>query len=171
MEKLALNPYVRGPRKGVSRKRTSLGKVLRKIASDSDLPDKIQRPLVRHMGGGLWRLEEKYELFGSSVEPGYIFDGASIPRPFWWWTTPTGEAFLAGLIHDKDYDGSARITRREADAKFYRNLRRTGIRITMAYAMWLGVRGFGWIPWNRHVREYKEDGMKSTMKLVLARAA
>ncbi len=37
------------------------------------------------------------------IPAGFIFDGASIPRPLWWFLSPTGILLLPGLIHDFGY--------------------------------------------------------------------
>ncbi len=47
------------------------------------------------------RILGNYQLF--IIPKGFIFDGASIPKPFWPLLSPTGYLFLAGLIHDFVY--------------------------------------------------------------------
>lgn len=37
------------------------------------------------------------------VPKGFIFDGASIPRPLWWLLSPTGLLLIPSLIHDFAY--------------------------------------------------------------------
>ena len=37
------------------------------------------------------------------IPAGFIFDGASIPRIFWWFLSPTGLLLIPGLIHDFAY--------------------------------------------------------------------
>ena len=37
------------------------------------------------------------------IPKGFIFDGASIPRPFWFFLSPTGLFMIPGLIHDYAY--------------------------------------------------------------------
>ncbi len=37
------------------------------------------------------------------IPKGFIFDGASIPRPFWFLLPPTGLLLIPGLIHDFAY--------------------------------------------------------------------
>ena len=33
------------------------------------------------------------------IPKGFEFDGASIPRPFWWILSPVGLLFIPGLVH------------------------------------------------------------------------
>ena len=55
-----------------------------------------------------WELLEDYEIevpgYGTIMVPaGFIFDGASVPRPFWSFLSPTGLLFIPGLFHDYGY--------------------------------------------------------------------
>jgi len=38
-----------------------------------------------------------------TIPKGYVFDGASIPRPFWFLLSPTGLLLIPALIHDYGY--------------------------------------------------------------------
>jgi hypothetical protein len=37
------------------------------------------------------------------IPEGFIFDGASVPRPLWAIMSPTGLMFIAGMFHDFGY--------------------------------------------------------------------
>jgi len=37
------------------------------------------------------------------LHQGFVFDGASIPRPFWFFLSPVGLLLIPGLIHDYGY--------------------------------------------------------------------
>jgi len=58
-----------------------------------------------------WKLLENFnfEIFVDNstiivtIPKGYIFDGASIPRPFWFLLSPTGLLLIPALIHDYGY--------------------------------------------------------------------
>jgi hypothetical protein len=55
-----------------------------------------------------WKLIEEYCIYipglGLVVIPvDFIFDGASIPRIFWFFLSPVGLLFIPGLIHDFGY--------------------------------------------------------------------
>ncbi|MCK5613311.1 DUF1353 domain-containing protein [Candidatus Pacearchaeota archaeon] len=55
-----------------------------------------------------WKLLEDYVIeipgYGFIMVPaGFIFDGASIPRMFWTFLSPTGLLFIPGIFHDYGY--------------------------------------------------------------------
>lgn len=56
-----------------------------------------------------WELSEDWEYKLPEDEPvivipkGFVFDGASIPRPLWGLLSPTGLLLVPGLIHDFAY--------------------------------------------------------------------
>lgn len=37
------------------------------------------------------------------IPAGFVFDGASIPRPLWWVLSPVGLLLIPGLVHDFAY--------------------------------------------------------------------
>lgn len=47
-----------------------------------------------------YKLNDKTEII---IPEGFIFDGASIPRPFWALLSPVGLLLISGLIHDYGY--------------------------------------------------------------------
>ena len=56
----------------------------------------------------LWEVVEDYYFILPSgteivIPKGFVMDGASIPRPFWFLLSPTGLLLIAGLIHDYGY--------------------------------------------------------------------
>ena len=110
--------------------------------------------------GGRIRLLEDYE----GVPAGFVSDGASVPRFFW---RVVGHPFETDAIgpsvkHDWHYSALAerssainagegaqlaQLSRAEADAQYYSDLRRNGVGVPRATAYWLGVRLFGWMRW------------------------
>jgi hypothetical protein len=56
-----------------------------------------------------WELTEDWECVLPGDEPkivipkGFVFDGASIPRPLWGLLSPTGLLLIPGLVHDFGY--------------------------------------------------------------------
>lgn len=80
------------------------------------------------------------------IPAGFESDGASIPRPLWWFTHPFAELLEASVVHDYHYEnaiGSKAI----ADSAFksaandYKKFNRTaGWKITVAHFL---VRKFG----------------------------
>ena len=93
----------------------------------------------------------------------FVFNGASIPRPFWAILSPVGLLLIPSLIHDYAYvhdkliaisdSGEQSDYNNKAGRVFWDTLFRdtafdvNGIAITSTVA-WLGVRLFGWIAWN-----------------------
>ena len=54
-----------------------------------------------------WEVVEPYHFLFRGVQllipKGFVFDGASIPRPFWAVLSPTGLLLIPGLFHDFGY--------------------------------------------------------------------
>ena len=77
------------------------------------IPTRNQRPLVRLkrwvMSVRQWEVVEdwEYQLPGNHppvvIPAGFVFDGASIPRPLWALLSPIGLLLIPGLIHDFGY--------------------------------------------------------------------
>lgn len=117
-----------------------------------------------------WRLLEDwhYTLRDKTrivVPAGYVFNGASIPRPFWAILSPVGLLLIPSLLHDYAYqynqlialnDNGERVTYESGAGRAYWDtlfrdvaLDVNGIAITSILA-WLGVTLFGWIAWRSH---------------------
>ncbi|NOY61902.1 MAG: DUF1353 domain-containing protein, partial [Gammaproteobacteria bacterium] len=77
------------------------------------IPTKNQEGNLRKAMAGLfevrqWKLESNWEYKISEettivIPKGFIFDGASIPRPLWSLLNPIGLLLIPGLIHDYGY--------------------------------------------------------------------
>lgn len=124
--------------------------LVRKIFLDHpELLDASPKPKVIWHGRNDWEMAEVYTLNEVTVPKGFRFDGASIPRPLWWWKQPAGIAFAAGVIHDWLYRSQV-LSRREADLHFYQCLIYTGARPIAANILWGTVRLFGGKAWNKN---------------------
>lgn len=86
------------------------------------------------------------------IPSGFMFDGASVPRPFWSKFSPTGVLFIGSIIHDYaydkkllhfDYGPEIEITRKEADKLFKRVLDETNGLKLLNYLPYWAVRLFG----------------------------
>lgn len=106
--------------------------------------------------GDLYRLAETYRIRlpvdgrTLTIRAGYPTDGASIPRVLWRLAHPFQPRFIASaLTHDALYS-SELLPRNLADEIFRRLLREDGVPRWKARAMWLAVRGFGWLVWRGH---------------------
>lgn len=95
--------------------------------------------------------------FGDITAPaGFVTDFDSVPRlPLAYWLTK-GRTRRAPVVHDYLYDvqeiAGVQISRRLADAIFLEAMVDEGVRPAARYAIWLGVRVGGWLPWWRHRR-------------------
>lgn len=82
-----------------------------------------------------------------TVPIGFLTDGASIPRAFWFWASPIGRHAQSAILHDFlceyltiQVDGHpVSITRKEADKIFKESLQVLGVSNAKAQAMYLGV--------------------------------
>lgn len=96
------------------------------------------------------------------VAPGFVSDGASVPRPLWALFPAFGAVYEpAAWLHDYAYQcaevlettlGAGTLERVEADALLYEASRALGFNPIGAWLLWLGVRIGGWRPWNRYRR-------------------
>jgi hypothetical protein len=99
-------------------------------------------------GSRLFRLESAFRYRSSfgviTVPPGFITDGASIPRCFWNILAPFGEYFEAAIIHDYLYSPhNRRFTRAQADAIFKEAMFNVGIGWFTRGLIYRAVRLFG----------------------------
>jgi len=123
-----------------------------------------------------WEVTEDWEYKLPDDEPvivipkGFIFDGASVPRPLWILLSPTGLLLIPGLIHDFAYrydylwalgsSGTAYKYKEKSGRSFWDSMfRRVGLDVNGMAFIDLIARGalflFGWIPWmfNRRLNE------------------
>ena len=99
---------------------------------------------------------------------GFIFDGASIPRPFWFILSPVGLLLIPGLIHDYGYKynqlweknkaGNIIPYKEDAGKKYWDDLFKeigkevNGFSIIDTIA-WLGVKLGGYFAWKKHRKQ------------------
>jgi hypothetical protein len=91
------------------------------------------------------------------IPKGFISDGASVPRTYWWIFSPVGVLFLPGIIHDYLYtttrflqaDGTygEELSRKQVD-KIFKDLSNdiNGLEV-INFGLYLIIRVVGWIPW------------------------
>lgn len=122
---------------------------------DSDAMLAFSDEASRELGKDYWRLFNSlsYDIGykGSDrkviVPAGYLTDGASVPRIFWWVVSPQGRHGAAAIIHDylceylTVYDKAmpTPITRKEADEIFKEALVNTGLSRSLVYSMFAAV--------------------------------
>ena len=109
------------------------------------------------------------------IPAGFIFDGASIPRPLWAIMSPTGLLFIPSLIHDFAYrydyvwleasipsghtfiKGNYGASRKHWDNLFEQMCVQVNGLAYVDRIAWVLMRAFGWIAWYQHRdRKYKE---------------
>lgn len=75
----------------------------------------------------------------------YVTEFASIPPAFHWYISPQGAHSEAAIVHDWMYSFGQEvgISKNDADAFFYYNLRKSGVRDSQARIMFLAVSLFG----------------------------
>lgn len=91
------------------------------------------------------------------VPSGFVTDLVSAPKVLKgaygvlikWAYNPDGKSWPAAVLHDFYY-ATQWISRKKADDLFLEALKAGGVRLGIRYAMWLGVRAFGWWPWAKH---------------------
>lgn len=108
---------------------------------------------VRAAGPDSWSVEGDWHYRGArdeyTVPHGFITDGASVPRFFWWLCPPMQPCYLAAaVLHDYLYSTKP-VDRKVADLTFYRVMIEDGEQMWRAYVMYRAVRWFGWIAWRR----------------------
>ena len=109
-------------------------------------------------GGPKIRIPENFE-----------FDGASIPRPFWWILSPVGLLLIPGLIHDYAYKHNKLIEIKDGEEqdfivndkpKLYWDglFRDVAIEVNgfliILWVAWLLLAVFGWVAWWAHRKQW-----------------
>jgi len=99
------------------------------------------------------------------INKGFIFDGASIPRPLWALLSPVGLLLIPGLIHDYGYkfdqlwqvnkDGTLTPFLGKSGRKVWDDLFRSVGQQVNGFSFidtlaWSGLRVGGFIAWNKH---------------------
>ncbi|HIC43474.1 MAG TPA: DUF1353 domain-containing protein [Sulfurimonas sp.] len=114
------------------------------------------------------------------VPKGFIFDGASVPKPLHWFFSPTGILFIPGIVHDFAYRydylwaldeaGDLYQYKKESGRYYWDSLfRHLGVSLN-------GMRGlnrfariilfvFGRASWNKN-RRYQENLLKPSRKSI-----
>ena len=124
---------------------------------------------LHYIDGRHWELHNPDEHWGMMTGDGihlvpqdeFVTDFASIPRLFWRLFPPTGDGDgaaygPAAVIHDWLYQTgelhAESIERGWADDVFLDGMQALGVSRLRKWAMYLAVRAFGWIAWDRYRR-------------------
>jgi len=108
-----------------------------------------------------WRVEVPEMRLTVRVTPGYIFDGASIPKIGW---LVVGSPFTglyppAALTHDILYEAEL-LPREECDKVFLDMMRHYGVSNWKSWLMFKAVRNGGGSPWRRHTAMQIENARR-----------
>lgn len=106
------------------------------------------------------------------IPKGFIFDGASIPRPLWFLLSPTGLLLIPGLIHDFGYrydyvwavdpsgfayKDKVNVGQKHWDAVF----RRVGLEVNgmpmLDTIAWVALAMGGWWAWKSKRKQYAQE--------------
>jgi len=116
---------------------------------------KLPAPAIQPVNETLYRVYARYELPGAGgwaliIQPGFTFDGASIPRFFWRVIGHpfTGLTVPAALVHDALY-ATHRLPKHVADVLFRNLLIQNGVPPWRAKTMYQAVDRFGGKAYNR----------------------
>ena len=98
---------------------------------------------TKKIGARQWELLQDVEVFGVEIPAGYRFDGATVPRMFWWLLPPAAEGFASALVHDfRHTNPSMFVNRLDADNEFFENLGHEGIGYIRRLLIYIGVRAY-----------------------------
>jgi hypothetical protein len=96
---------------------------------------------------GEWTLLEPLTFRDITVPAGFTCDGASVPRPLWWFLPTWGRHSRAAVVHDYlcrlARSGTPHVAapnRAKADAVFFDAMVECGVNITVRWLVWLAVR-------------------------------
>lgn len=114
---------------------------------------------LRDIGAPWWRVLSRFGYQPKNGEtiwvlPGFDTDLTSVPRLFWVLFPRDGAYRKAAVIHDWLYD-SQEMSRYDADIMFCEIMEYQRINRTTRYTMFLMLRSFGWLAWNRHKKRKK----------------
>lgn len=89
-----------------------------------------------------WEVLEDYTAHGITVPVGYVFDGSSVPRWFWWLYPPTyAPAWEASCVHDYCYSHYyLHIDKKSADKLLIRIMEEHGASKLSCKLFYLAVR-------------------------------
>jgi len=107
------------------------------------------------------------------IPKGFVFDGASVPKYFRSWLSPTGVLLLGGLCHDFLYKhevlllagkkkATSKKTQKWCDQTFRDiNIDINGFKI-INYGAYYALRLGGWLAWRKHrkVNAHWKDSLK-----------
>lgn len=124
------------------------------LCHGSEFRQPLLIPVV-YQGRELYQLVEDWPVpgYGVTVPKGSVWDGASVPRVFWFFMPPDGAHRGGALAHDFFYTlqghlpNGASLTRKQADEAFYSLMILGGVSARRAGIAENAVRCFGGSAW------------------------
>lgn len=142
---------------------TQLGEALRFTNFDAELMISHDVEASKVLGRDYYKVNKSFRFYRSKEETdvwayvpaGFLTDGASVPRPFWWLIPPWGNYGQASVLHDILCETGTmfrdelpyEITRKEADYIFLDAMKAAGVNWFIRNTMFYGVRGWGMLGW------------------------
>lgn len=111
----------------------------------------INRPIFIDLNNGKQELFQSYEIEGQLIHAGYVTNWASVPVIYTILIPKMGKYNRAVLFHDFIYQYQY-MSRKQADDKFLKIALADRAPKHKVYAMYLGMRCFGWLYWNDPTR-------------------
>lgn len=122
----------------------------------------LPEPQLEPISDKEWRLIRRFSVVCGRwriiLHPGFVTDGASIPRVGLIWMLVghplQGLVLPAAIVHDGLYriGGPDGMPRAECDEIFYKLMLANGVNRVKAWAMYRAVRSFGWVTWRKNTR-------------------
>lgn len=126
------------------------------------------RVASKALGKKYYRVTQSFRYYLSEDQPnvwgyvpaGFLSDGASVPRPFWWFIPPWGAYGQAAVLHDilcetktmfKD-NLPYKIDRKQADYIFRDAMKATQVNVVLRTVMFWAVRLWGEYGWGPNKR-------------------
>lgn len=138
---------------------------------DGNLSVHYDHAASRHLKGDYYEVTESFKYYIDDaatmwvyVPAGFLTDGASVPRPFWWLIPPLGRYAQAAVVHDilcergvAYKDGVAyHVDRKEANDIFYHAMKVLGVPKIQRKLMYWAVAAYNLIGWTSDASRKKQ---------------
>lgn len=100
----------------------------------------LARIKVQKVGKREWVVLEDFK----GVPAGFISNGASVPRIFWWFLDPATEAFESAVMHDYALTLDGSKYKMESHKEFLKNLKEYKVPSYKALPAYAGVVAWHW---------------------------
>lgn len=142
---------------------TQLREAQRFTNFDTELNISYDPVASEQLGRAYYKVTKSFRYYLSEEQPdvyayvpaGFLTDGASVPRPFWWMIPPWGSYGQAAVLHDILCETSTMfqnempytLSRKDADYIFRDAMKAAGVGVVERTLMFWAVRGWGIFGW------------------------